>query len=71
MDTLTLQALHGDPEAKRLLMGSYNLVKHRLSGRFYRTKYDTTSQFITVDNVHDAQGFLLECYWNFPILENN
>lgn len=56
--------------SEREELADYDLVRHKLTGKLFRTKFDATSQFDFVRNVYDEDGFLVEEYWECPILED-
>jgi len=65
---LMRRALEGDPEAAKMYLGSYTLVKRVDSPFLYRCKGDIPFGYVKVEShhresVYDKDGFLLPIFW--------
>lgn len=65
---LLQKALKGDEEAAKMYCGSYTLVVHHNTNKFFRCKGDIPEGYYKANGIHiyDKYGFLHPTFWSLP-----
>lgn len=64
------RAVAGDPDAQRIFLGSYHLLRERATGVIYRSDRPAVEGFDLIHDAHDADGFLSPQWWGQPRIES-